>query len=166
MDRIVVQFYNCQPTFLYIKLHIAGLLSHRKMLSASFLHKIVMAKTSIYHYTFMWNTNENTMRMVDWSVDWVTLWGQITALQMRPWSASEAAHRTPPGSSALRESEASAANVFCSESKATATKHSVGTEINPSFWKRAILFNLSPWFHWHNSISTTWKLCMMSCIVF
>ncbi|MGE7672878.1 helix-turn-helix transcriptional regulator [Lysinibacillus sp. NPDC094403] len=31
------------------------------------------------------------------------------------------AHRTPQGSSALRESEASAANVFCSESKATAT---------------------------------------------
>ncbi|MGA3674929.1 hypothetical protein ACPCXF_07605 [Lysinibacillus agricola] len=34
---------------------------------------------------------------------------------------SEAAHRTPPGSSALRESEASAA------------KRPVGTEINPSF---------------------------------
>ncbi|MCL1694649.1 hypothetical protein [Lysinibacillus sp. BPa_S21] len=36
-------------------------------------------------------------------------------------AATKAAHRTPPGSSALRESEASAANVFCSESKATAT---------------------------------------------
>ncbi|MEY9975946.1 hypothetical protein ABH968_000891 [Lysinibacillus sp. RC79] len=48
--------------------------------------------------------------------------------------ASEAAHRTPPGSSALRESEASAANVFCSESKAAATKRPVGTEINHTFW--------------------------------
>ncbi|MGA3678042.1 hypothetical protein ACPCXF_23555 [Lysinibacillus agricola] len=43
-------------------------------------------------------------------------------------NASEAAHRTPPGSSALRESEASAA------------KRSVGTEINPSFRRRAISF--------------------------
>ncbi|MGE7943458.1 hypothetical protein ACQKNB_15365, partial [Lysinibacillus xylanilyticus] len=34
---------------------------------------------------------------------------------------SEAAHRTPPGSSALCESKASATNVFCSESKASAT---------------------------------------------
>jgi len=34
----------------------------------------------------------------------------------------EAAHRTPPGSSALRESVAAAADVFCSESKAAATK--------------------------------------------
>ncbi|WP_206743146.1 hypothetical protein [Lysinibacillus sp. FJAT-14222] len=33
---------------------------------------------------------------------------------------------------ALRESEASAANVFCSESKAPATKRPVGTEINPT----------------------------------
>ncbi|MGE7913763.1 hypothetical protein [Lysinibacillus xylanilyticus] len=40
----------------------------------------------------------------------------------------------------LRESEASAANVFCSESKATATKRPVGTEINPSFCRRAILY--------------------------
>ncbi|MGE7942452.1 hypothetical protein ACQKNB_10235 [Lysinibacillus xylanilyticus] len=60
--------------------------------------------------------------------------------------ASEAAHRTPPGSSALRESEVSAANVFCSESKATATmfylceseasatKRPVGTEINSRLW--------------------------------
>jgi len=43
----------------------------------------------------------------------------------------EAAHRTPPGSFALCESEASATNVFCSESKATATKRPAGTEINP-----------------------------------
>jgi len=34
---------------------------------------------------------------------------------------AQAAHRTPPGSSALRESEASATNVFCSESEASAT---------------------------------------------
>ncbi|MGY3189263.1 hypothetical protein [Lysinibacillus sp. TE18511] len=84
---------------------------------------------------------------------------------------AQAAHRTPPGSSALRESEASAANVlsarkrsdsgkcficakakrqrqmfylceseatatnvFCSESKATATKRPVGTEINLTLW--------------------------------
>ncbi|MFB7159947.1 hypothetical protein [Lysinibacillus sp. NPDC056232] len=40
---------------------------------------------------------------------------------MRHCNASEAAHRTPPGSSALRESEASAA------------KRSVGTEINPRY---------------------------------
>ncbi|MGY3187756.1 hypothetical protein [Lysinibacillus sp. TE18511] len=45
-------------------------------------------------------------------------------------NASEAAHRTPPGSFALCESEASATNVFCSESKATATKRPAGTEIN------------------------------------
>jgi len=31
----------------------------------------------------------------------------------------------------LRESEATAANVFCSESEASATKPPVGTEINP-----------------------------------
>ncbi|WP_223555113.1 MULTISPECIES: hypothetical protein [Lysinibacillus] len=33
----------------------------------------------------------------------------------------------------LCESEASATNVFCSESKATATKRPVGTEINLTF---------------------------------
>ncbi|PJO41651.1 hypothetical protein CWD94_21435 [Lysinibacillus xylanilyticus] len=32
-------------------------------------------------------------------------------------NASAAAHRTPPGCSALRESEASAANVFCAKAK-------------------------------------------------
>jgi len=42
-------------------------------------------------------------------------------------NASEAAHRTPPGSSALRESEASAA------------KRPVGTEINPHFMMMSIL---------------------------
>ncbi|QQP11706.1 hypothetical protein FJQ98_21365 [Lysinibacillus agricola] len=47
---------------------------------------------------------------------------------------SEAAHRTPPGSSALCESEATATNVFCSESKAAATKRPVGTEINHTLW--------------------------------
>jgi len=59
----------------------------------------------------------------------------------------QAAHRTPSGSSALRESEASAANVLsvakakrqrqcfiCSESKASATKRPAGTEINPTLW--------------------------------
>jgi len=46
-------------------------------------------------------------------------------------AAPKAAHRTPPGSSALCESEATATtNVFCSESKAAATKHLAGTEIN------------------------------------
>ncbi|MGE7914137.1 hypothetical protein [Lysinibacillus xylanilyticus] len=40
----------------------------------------------------------------------------------------------PPGSFALRESEASATNVFCSESKATATKRPVGTENNHTLW--------------------------------
>ncbi|MCL1701915.1 hypothetical protein [Lysinibacillus sp. Bpr_S20] len=71
---------------------------------------------------------------------------------------AQAAHRTPPGSSALRESEASAAmfylceseasatnvfcseskaaatNVFCSESKAAATKRLIVTEINSTLW--------------------------------
>jgi len=39
-----------------------------------------------------------------------------------------------PGSYALCESVAAAANVFCSESKATATKRPVGTEINHTLW--------------------------------
>jgi len=39
----------------------------------------------------------------------------------------------------LRESKASAANVFCSESEASATKRPAGTEINPSFCQRAML---------------------------
>ncbi|MGE7940858.1 hypothetical protein ACQKNB_02110 [Lysinibacillus xylanilyticus] len=55
-------------------------------------------------------------------------------------AATKAAHRTPPGSSALRESEASAANVFLCESEASATKRPVGTEINPSFYRRAMLY--------------------------
>ncbi|WP_277815963.1 MULTISPECIES: hypothetical protein [Lysinibacillus] len=39
----------------------------------------------------------------------------------------------PPGNFALCESEATVTtNVFCSESKAAATKHPVGTEINPT----------------------------------
>ncbi|MGE7953688.1 hypothetical protein [Lysinibacillus xylanilyticus] len=71
----------------------------------------------------------------------------------------QAAHRTPPGSSALRESEASAANVlsvrkrsdsnkcficakakrqqqmfYLCESEATATKRPAGTEINHTLW--------------------------------
>ncbi len=55
--------------------------------------------------------------MVDWSGDWATPWGL-------------AAHRTPPGSFALRESEASAA------------KRPVGTEINPSLCRRDILLKI------------------------
>ncbi|MGE7913483.1 hypothetical protein [Lysinibacillus xylanilyticus] len=39
-----------------------------------------------------------------------------------------------PGSSALRESEASAAMFYLCESEATATKRSVGTEINHMLW--------------------------------
>jgi len=42
------------------------------------------------------------------------------------------AHRTPLGSSALRESKAAATNVFCSESKAAATKRPGGAETNPT----------------------------------
>ncbi|MGE7916145.1 hypothetical protein [Lysinibacillus xylanilyticus] len=85
--------------------------------------------------------------MVDWSGDWATPWGSanrgtkakiITScdnafvtnivLARDPGAsiASEAAHRTPPGSSALRESEASAA------------KRPVGTEITPSFCRSTI----------------------------
>ncbi|MGE7674709.1 hypothetical protein ACQKMV_14175 [Lysinibacillus sp. NPDC094403] len=43
-------------------------------------------------------------------------------------AAIKAAHRTPPGSSALCESEATAT-----------TKRPAGTEINPSFCRGAIL---------------------------
>ncbi|WP_223554820.1 hypothetical protein [Lysinibacillus sphaericus] len=49
---------------------------------------------------------------------------------MRPWSANEAAHRTPPGSFALRESEASAALFYLRESEAAAARRPVRTEIN------------------------------------
>ncbi|MGE7943309.1 hypothetical protein ACQKNB_14580 [Lysinibacillus xylanilyticus] len=58
--------------------------------------------------------------MVDWSGDWATPWG-LAVEERDPGAsnASEAAHRTPPGSFALCESEASA------------TKRPVGTEINP-----------------------------------
>jgi len=42
-------------------------------------------------------------------------------------------HRTPPGSFALRESEASATMFYLRESEASATKRPAGTEINPSF---------------------------------
>jgi len=48
--------------------------------------------------------------------------------------ASEVAHRTPPGSSALRESEASAAKFYLCVSEAAATKLPAGTEINPTLW--------------------------------
>ncbi|MGA3674721.1 hypothetical protein ACPCXF_06565 [Lysinibacillus agricola] len=47
----------------------------------------------------------------------------------------QAAHRTPPGSSALRESEASATMFYLCESATTATtKRPAGTEINPMLW--------------------------------
>ncbi|MGA3678257.1 hypothetical protein, partial [Lysinibacillus agricola] len=46
---------------------------------------------------------------------------QKTSVGPRPWSASEAAHRTPPGSFALCESEASATNSLLCESEASAT---------------------------------------------
>jgi hypothetical protein len=44
----------------------------------------------------------------------------------------------------LRESVASATNVFYSESKAAATKRSVGTEIKPRFVESHTLFNMLP----------------------
>ncbi|MFB7158036.1 hypothetical protein [Lysinibacillus sp. NPDC056232] len=50
-------------------------------------------------------------------------------------NASEAAHRTPPGSFALCESVATATNVLCSESKAAATKRPAGAEINLTLWR-------------------------------
>ena len=71
--------------------------------------------------------------MVDWNVDWVP----PRYSQSHSWDP-EASNDLTPG------------------------KHSVGTEINPSFWKRAI--NLSPWFHWHHSISTTWKISMCNLL--
>jgi len=61
-------------------------------------------------------------------------------------AATKAAHRTPPGSSALRESEASAAMFYLRESEASAAmfylreseasaaKRPVGTEINHTLW--------------------------------
>ncbi|MFB7158952.1 hypothetical protein [Lysinibacillus sp. NPDC056232] len=69
----------------------------------------------------------------------------------------QTAHRTPPGSFALRESEASATNVlsvakakrqqqmfYLCESEASATKRSVEAEINPSFCRKAILYLIGP----------------------
>ncbi|MGE7913274.1 hypothetical protein [Lysinibacillus xylanilyticus] len=44
------------------------------------------------------------------------------------------AHRTPPGSFALCESEASATIFYLRESEASATKRPVGTEINHTLW--------------------------------
>ncbi|MGE7940891.1 hypothetical protein ACQKNB_02275 [Lysinibacillus xylanilyticus] len=67
--------------------------------------------------------------MVDWSGDWATPWGsQRHRRDPGASNASEAAYRTPPGSFALCESEA------------TATKRPVGTEINHLFCRRAILY--------------------------
>ncbi|MGY3186088.1 hypothetical protein, partial [Lysinibacillus sp. TE18511] len=48
------------------------------------------------------------MIWVDWSRDWATPWGSV-------------AHRTPPGSFALCESEASATMFYLCESEASAT---------------------------------------------
>ncbi|MGE7943330.1 hypothetical protein ACQKNB_14685 [Lysinibacillus xylanilyticus] len=47
---------------------------------------------------------------------------------------SEAAHRTPPGSSALCESEASAMFYLCESATAATTKRPAGTEINHTLW--------------------------------
>ncbi|MGE7914196.1 hypothetical protein [Lysinibacillus xylanilyticus] len=47
---------------------------------------------------------------------------------------NEAAHRTPPGSSALCESAASATMFYLCDSAASATKRPAGTEITPSLW--------------------------------
>jgi len=66
--------------------------------------------------------------MVDWSGDWATPWG--LASQMRPCSEAKRLIGRPPGSFALRESEASAA------------KRPVGTEINPSLCRRDILLKI------------------------
>jgi len=90
---------------------------------------------------------------------------RCTTLSRKKHLLAQAAHRTPPGSFALRESEATATmfylceseatatmfylceseatatNVFCSESKATATMRSVGTEINSRFAEEPYLLN-------------------------
>ena len=101
-------------------------------------------------------------KAVDWSGDWATPWGSanrgtkaktitscdnafvtnigaaaaslsrkkhLLARDPGASNASEAAHRTPPGSFALCESEATAT---------TTTKRPVGTEINPSIYRKAI----------------------------
>ncbi|MGA3677068.1 hypothetical protein ACPCXF_18520 [Lysinibacillus agricola] len=49
----------------------------------------------------------------------------------------QAAHRTPPGSFALCESEATAMFYLCESATTATTKRPVGTEINPSFCRRA-----------------------------
>ncbi|MGE7942482.1 hypothetical protein ACQKNB_10385 [Lysinibacillus xylanilyticus] len=91
---------------------------------------------------------------VDWSGDWATPWGSarrgtkaktitscdnafvtniVLARDPGASNASEAAHRTPPGSFALCESEATATMFYLRESEASATKRPVGTEINPRY---------------------------------
>jgi len=47
---------------------------------------------------------------------------QKTSVGPRPWSTSEAAHRTPPGSSALRESKATATNVLSVRKRSDSNK--------------------------------------------
>ncbi|MGA3675372.1 hypothetical protein ACPCXF_09840 [Lysinibacillus agricola] len=60
----------------------------------------------------------------------------------RASNASEAAHRTPPGSFALCESEATATTGFClRESEASAAKRSAGTEINHTLWYLAMRYS-------------------------
>ncbi|MEX3747346.1 MULTISPECIES: hypothetical protein [Lysinibacillus] len=49
-------------------------------------------------------------------------------------ATTKAAHRTPPGSSALCESEASALFYLCESATTATTKRPVGTEINHSLW--------------------------------
>ncbi|MGE7945408.1 hypothetical protein [Lysinibacillus sp. NPDC093688] len=60
---------------------------------------------------------------------------------------AQAVHQMPPGSFALCESVATATtNVFCSESKAAATKRPVGTEIKlHALSKSETLLQMTPY---------------------
>jgi len=78
--------------------------------------------------------------VVDWSGDWATPWG--LASQMRPWSEQRewsGSSDAPRKLCSARKRSVSGKCFICSESKASATKRSVGTEINPLFCRRAII---------------------------
>jgi len=65
---------------------------------------------------------------------------RYTTLTHRNHLLPQAAHRTPPGSFALCESEAAATNVLYSESKAAATKRPAITEITPLTLPKSVFF--------------------------
>ncbi|MGA3603070.1 hypothetical protein ACPCXA_23600 [Lysinibacillus agricola] len=52
---------------------------------------------------------------------------------------AQAAHRTPPGSSACAKAKRQQQMFYLCESEASATKRPAGTEINHSFCRRVML---------------------------